>query len=364
MRQLEQLGQSVWLDFIDRDLLRSGELDRLIEEDGLGGVTSNPTIFQRAISGSADYDGVIEAAEPSEADVGIFERLMVLDLTLACDKLRARYDSSGGRDGFASIEVSPVLASDTAAQIEQATRFWRAVDRPNLMVKIPGTSAGVPAIEACLSGGININVTLLFSVTRYREVVEAYLRALERRVAKNEPVERVASVASFFVSRVDTKVDQSLDAMTDDRRDAARALRGEIAIANAKLAYEHYESVLAGDRWKALAARGARPQRLLWASTSTKDPSYPDTYYVDALVGPNTVDTMTPASMRAYLDHGDPEPRIATDLERARRQMESLRQLGIDFAHVAEQLEDEGVASFTKSFHEAVRSIGDKRSPS
>lgn len=363
LRRLEDLGQSVWLDFIDHNLLESGELGRLIEEDGLSGVTSNPTIFQKAIAGSTDYDDVIASAEPSDTDAAVFERLMVRDLTLACDALRPVYDASGGRDGFASIEVSPSLAGDTDAQIEQASRFWRAVDRPNLMVKIPGTPAGVPAIEACLARGININITLLFSVPRYREVLEAYLCALEQRVAKGQPIDRVASVASFFVSRVDTKVDQALDGMDGAERDVARELRGTIAIANAKLAYEHYESVIESDRWRALADKGARPQRLLWASTSTKDPSYPDTYYLDALAGPDTVDTMTPASIRAYLDHGEPEARIAQDLEGARRQMEQLGEVGIDFAEVARELEEEGIASFAKSFNQAVASIQDKRAP-
>lgn len=363
LRRLEQLGQSVWLDFIDRDLLCSGELDRLIAEDGLRGVTSNPTIFGKAIAGSADYDEIIGEAAADEQDEVVLERIMVRDLALACDKLRGVYDASGGRDGFASIEVSPAIARETDAQIEEAQRFWRTIGRPNLMVKIPGTRAGVAAIEACLTRGININVTLLFSVTRYAEVLEAHLRALEQRARSGEPVGQLASVASFFVSRVDTKVDAALDAITGAGREAAQALRGKIGIANAKLAYAHYEQNVAGERWKALAAEGARPQRLLWASTSTKDPAYPDTYYIDALAGPDTVDTMTPASIEAYREHGEPEPRIGRDVDLARQQMHALAELGIDFARVAAELEDEGVASFARSFDDGLRSIRGKRDP-
>lgn len=361
IQRLAELGQSTWLDYLDRELLVSGELERMIHDDGLRGLTSNPTIFQKAVAGSSDYDALIRGAPASETEAGILERLMVRDLSLACDKLRSVYDASGGADGFASIEVDPTLAGDTASQVEQAVRLWNAVNRPNLMVKIPGTRPGLPAIASCLAHGININITLLFSVSRYREVIDAHLRALEHRVAAHEPIDRVASVASFFVSRVDTKVDKALDAMPNALRGAAGALRGQIGIANAKIAYEEYERIVASDRWKALAARGARPQRLLWASTSPKDPLYGDTYYVEALAGSNTVDTMTPATLRAYLDHGEPEPRLATDRERAHHQMGGLAALGVDFARIAEQLEEEGVASFAESFHEVLNGIAQKR---
>lgn len=361
LRRLEALGQSVWLDFIDRQLLASGELDRLIAEDGLRGLTSNPTIFQKAIASSNDYDGLIRSAPASASTQSLLERLMSAELTVACDKLRPVYEGSGGSDGFGSIEVAPGLARDCPGSVEAACRLWSAVDRPNLMVKIPGTRAGLPAIESCLAHGININITLLFSVPRYREVVEAYLRALEARAARNDAVDRIASVASFFVSRVDTKVDKALDTLPGAQRAAARALRGRIAIANAKLAYEEYERIYASERWKVLAARGAHPQRLLWASTSTKDPAYPDVYYVDALIGPDTVDTMTPASMHAYLEHGEPQARLAWERDRAHEQMVELGPLGIDFGRVAEELEDEGVASFADSYGKALESIAKKR---
>lgn len=281
--------------------------------------------------------------------------------SIACDALQPVYEATHGADGFASIEVDPTIASDTGAQVEQAVRLWNAVGRPNLMVKIPGTRAGLPAIESCLFHGINVNVTLLFSVTRYREVADAWMRALEHRAAAGQPLDRIASVASFFVSRIDTKIDAELDAMVDARRAAASALRGCIAIANAKVAYESFEHLLARDRWKTLAAKGARPQRLLWASTSTKDPRYPDTYYAEALVGPDTVDTMTPATFRAYLDHGRPEPRIARDRSRVREQCGALGALGIDLGRVTDELEDEGVASFAESFRASTKAIADKR---
>jgi transaldolase len=363
IRRLEELGQSVWLDYVDRKLLLSGELDRMIMEDGLKGVTSNPTIFQKAIAGSDDYDAFVKAAPASEPDASVLERLMVRDLTMACDQLRIVHSGSDGADGFASIEVAPALAGDTAGSVAQATRLWRAIDRPNLMVKIPGTRAGLPAIEQCLADGINVNITLLFSVARYREVIEAHLRALERRAAAGQPIDRVASVASFFVSRVDTKVDKALDALPNSLAGAAGGLRGQIAIANAKIAYEEYQRVIASDRWKALAAKGARPQRLLWASTSTKDPTYPDLYYAEALIGPDTVDTMTPATFRAYLDHGEPEPRLARDVKGAHGQLTALVTFGIDLDAITGHLEDEGVASFAESFAKALRAIAAARRP-
>ncbi len=361
IHRLEELGQSAWLDFIDRDLLLSGQLQRMIAEDGLRGVTSNPTIFQKAIASSSAYDDLIAAAPPNESDASVLERVMVRDLTLACDNLRSVYRASNGADGFASIEVAPTLAGDTGAQVEQARRMWAAVDRPNLMVKIPGTRAGLPAIERCVADGLNINVTLLFSLARYREVLDAHLRGLERRAAAGERVDVGASVASFFVSRVDTKVDKLLDALPNALCGAAGALRGQIAIANARIAYEEYERVMETDRWKALAAKGARPQRLLWASTSSKDPLYPDTYYVEGLIGPNTVDTMTLETFRAYLDHGQPEVRIRANLKMAHRQMHELAKLQIDLAKATEQLENEGVASFSESFQRSLRAIAQKR---
>lgn len=361
IQRLAELGQSAWLDFLDRRLLTSGELRRLVDEDGIRGVTSNPTIFEKAISSSSDYDDVIRSAPASDSDARVLERIMVRDLTLACDELRAVYDRTNGADGFASIEVDPTIAHDTAAQVEQAKRLWDAVDRPNLMVKIPATRAGLPAIESCLAHGININITLLFSVSRYREVEEAYLRALERRVATGKPLDRVASVASFFVSRIDTKIDALLDAMPNALRGAAGALRGQIAIANAKIAYEEYERRAGSERFRALAAKGARPQRLLWGSTSPKDPRYADIYYVEALAGRDTVDTMTLDCVRAYLDHGAPEERLTRDRDRAHRQMAALAELAVDFERVTDQVEEEGVEKFVKSFRDSLRAIAAKR---
>lgn len=359
IQRLAELGQSAWLDFLDRRLLTSGELRRMVEHEGLRGVTSNPAIFQKAIAASNDYDGLIRSAAANENLANILERIMVRDLTLACDELRPVYERTAGVDGFASIEIDPTVANDTGAQVEHAKRLWDAVNRPNLMVKIPATRPGLPAIKSCLAHGLNINVTLLFSVERYREVVEAHLRALERRVGLGEPIDRIASVASFFISRVDTNVDALLDALPSAPE--AGKLRGRIAIANAKLAYAEYEYIVGLDRWKALAAKGARPQRLLWGSTSPKDPRYADTHYIDALVGPDTVNTMTRECFGAYLDHGDPAPRLANGLELARTQMAQLAELGVDFARVTEELEDEGVEAFVKSFHESLKTIATKR---
>ncbi|WP_394844208.1 transaldolase [Pendulispora brunnea] len=362
IQRLYELGQSAWLDFISRDLLTSGELRRLVQRDGLRGVTSNPTIFQKAIAGSADYDAFIDGAHPSEADAAVLERIMVRDLQLACDELFPIYERTGGTDGFASIEVSPVLAHETVGSIDQAQRLWTAVGRPNLMVKIPATREGLPAIEQCLVEGININVTLLFGVPRYLEVVKAYLRALETRAAQNRAIDRVASVASFFVSRVDTKVDKILDMLAPSAAaERGKSLRGKIAIANAKVAYAEFERIAASDRWHELAAKGARPQRLLWGSSSSKDPAYPDTYYVEALAGPRTVNTMPLETFRAYLDHGRPEIRIIRDRDLAFEQIAELVNLGIDFDAIVQTLEDEGVASFIESYDKAVHSISGKR---
>jgi transaldolase len=362
LRRLRELGQSVWLDALDRRLLVSGELDRMIAEDGVSGMTSNPSIFQKAITGSADYDDTIAGAPPAELEARIFERIEVQDVARACDHLRCIHDETRGADGYVSIEASPELAGDTERTVDEVHRLWCAVARPNVMVKIPGTREGVAAIERCLADGVNVNVTLLFSVRRYMEVAQAFLRALETRAARGQPIDSIASVASFFVSRIDTKVDRALDALPDGAaREAARALRGRIAIANAKLAYQAYERMLADDRWQALAARGARPQRLLWGSISTKDPAYPDVYYVEALVARDTVDTMPLETLRAYRDHGSPQVRIHDGAERAREQLGALGQLGIDMDVVTRELEQEGVRLFVESHRRALQAIGDKR---
>jgi transaldolase len=358
---LHQCGQSVWLDFLDRRLIDSGDLDTMVAAGGLRGLTSNPTIFQKAIAASNAYDDLVGSAAREEPDRAVLERLMVRDIRAACDRLLPVYEQSAGADGFASIEVSPLAAYDTQRSIAEAHRLWDAVSRPNVMVKIPGTREGLPAIERCLASGININITLLFSVERYLDVAAAFMNALESRLAAGKTVDRAASVASFFVSRVDAKVDKALDALDPSRAQRARSLRGRIAVANAKLAYAEYERMSRGDRWKALVSAGAHPQRLLWASTSPKDPSYPDTYYADALIAPDTVDTMTLDCLRGYLDHGHPEVRLTKGVPLARQELSSLNAFGIDLPAIEQTLEEEGVAAFADSYHRALEAIGERR---
>ena len=356
--RLGQLGQSPWYDYITRELIASGKLARLIRDDGLQGMTSNPTIFEKAIAGSADYDADISRlAAEGRAPGAIFEALAVADVRAACDVFRPLYDQSGGGDGLVSLEVSPELANDTAATVAEAARLWHAVGRPNAMIKIPGTPAGLAAIEASLAAGISINITLLFSVARYEQVIEAFFRGLERRVAENLPIDRITSVASFFVSRVDGRVDPLLDRAGDPR-----GLRGTIAIANAGLAYAAFERSRATPRWRALAAAGARPQRPLWASTSTKDPKYPDVYYIEALIAADTVNTIPPDTFDAYRDHGRPEPRMAQAIAAAPQRLAALASMGIDLADVTRFLEEDGVAKFAASYRQLLGGIEAKAS--
>ncbi len=353
---LGRLGQSPWYDYITRELISSGRLARLVEEDGLRGMTSNPTIFEKAIAGSSDYDADIGRLAGLGLPPGeVFEALAVQDVRAACDVFRPLYDATGGGDGLVSLEVSPELAHDTEATIAEARRLWAALDRPNAMIKIPGTEAGLAAITASLAGGININVTLLFSVERYEAVIEAFLAGLDRRRASRQPVDRIASVASFFVSRLDGRIDPMLDQAGDPH-----GLRGTIAIANAGTAYAAFERSLATPRWRALAAAGARPQRPLWASTSTKDPRYPDVYYVEALVARDTVNTLPPDTFAAYRDHGTPEPRIAAAMAAAPRQLEALAATGIDLTEVTRYLEEDGVAKFAASYRQLLAGIETK----
>jgi transaldolase/transaldolase/glucose-6-phosphate isomerase len=345
--RLGALGQSVWYDYITRDLLTSGKLARLITEDGLRGMTSNPTIFDKAIAGSRLYDDDIRRLSDQGRTAGeIFETLAVADVRAACDLFHPLYQQSGGTDGFVSLEVSPTLANDTAGTIHEAERLWSAVGRPNAMIKIPGTRAGLRAVTQCIAGGINVNVTLLFSVERYAEVIEAYLAGMEQRLERGPSLQSVASVASFFVSRVDGKVDLLLG--TPDH-----PLRGKIAIANAAAAYALFERTLESARWERLAHAGARPQRPLWASTSTKDPRLPDIYYVEALAAPRTVNTMPPETLDAYRDHGKPAIRIHESVEAAPAQLKALADAGIDLSAVTAELELDGVAKFAAS-HAAV----------
>jgi transaldolase len=366
LKKLAELGQSVWYDYIRRDLYQGGELKRLIQEDGLSGMTSNPTIFQKAIAETGLYDDAIRRLSGRELAAGpLFEALEVEDVRAAADVFRPVFERAGGDDGFVSIEVNPALSHDTSGTIDEARRLWQTCDRPNVMVKIPGTSEGISAIRACLAEGININITLLFSVARHREVMEAYLSAMEQRVAARQPADRIRSIASFFVSRVDTLVDGKLDTIAsggpEERRPRARALRGKIGIANARLAYEAFEQTFAGARWTALAAKGVRRQRPLWASTSTKDPAYPPLYYVEALVAPDSVDTMPPETYALYRKEGKPQVRIHDDLAGAREAFRELAALGIEASTVADELEKEGEQKFVASFEQVVKAVEEKK---
>jgi transaldolase len=352
---LGRLGQSPWYDYITRELVTSGELARLIREDGLRGMTTNPTIFEKAIAGSELYDEDIRRlASEGRSPAEIFEALAVEDVRAACDLFLPLHKQTGGQDGLVSLEVSPTLARDAAGTVAEAERLWARVARPNVMIKIPGTSEGLAAITRCLAQGINVNVTLLFSVARYREVVEAFLAGLEQRLAAGGEIRGLASVASFFVSRLDGKVDPLL---AKSPLAGVDGMRARAAIANAAAAYAAFEELFQGPRWDALAARGASVQRPLWASTSTKDPSLPDTYYVEALVAPGTVNTLPPATFAAYRDHGRPEVRIRSAIAEAGPLLRRLGEAGIDLVAITRTLEAEGVASFAQSFDQLLRGI-------
>jgi transaldolase len=359
LHELSELGQSVWLDFVSRQLINSGGLRRMMDEDAVVGVTSNPTIFQGAIAGGHEYDEQLRAclAETDDAKE-IFLNLAVKDIQNACDVLRPVWDGGSGRDGYVSMEVDPTLAFETDATIEEALRLHKWIDRPNLLVKIPGTEPGLAAIEECIARGKSINVTLIFSLQRHEEVMEAYLRGLERLVTGQGDPSRVASVASFFVSRVDTETDKRLEAIGTEE---ALALRGSLAIANAKLAYENCQRIFSGGRWEALAQRGATPQRCLWASTSTKNPAYRDVMYVENLIGADTVDTMPRETIEAFQDHGVVAPTLEQGLEDARRVLADLERVGIDYDDVTKTLEDEGVKKFADSFEQLLEGVRAKR---
>ncbi len=358
MTRLQQLfseqGQSPWLDNIQRGYLTHGELAQLID-DGIRGVTSNPTIFQKAIAGHTDYDEQFRSlVEAHTTTTGAYWDLVVEDIRHALQLLRPTYDESNGGDGFVSIELSPEQARDTDGSIQSARELHDRINQPNLLVKIPGTAEGVPAVRQMISEGNSINVTLIFSVDRYDEVIEAYLSGLE---AFTGDLTYVHSVASFFVSRVDTEVDRRLDAIGGDD---ALALRGQAAIAQAKIAYELFQTRFSGDRWEALAARGARKQRPLWASTSTKNPAYPDTLYVDRLIGPESINTMPDATIAAFLDHGTVARTIDVDVDQAHQVMADLDRVGVDMADVSRTLEEEGVTSFVKSYDELLATLEEK----
>ena len=357
MHSLLELGQSVWLDYLRRGMFRSGELQSLID-GGLRGMTSNPTIFEHAIGGSSDYDDELRTlARLPKSDLEVFERLAVEDVRQAADLFRPVYDATDGRDGFVSLEVSPTLARDTEKTIAEARRLWAEVDRPNLMIKVPGTKEGWPAIERLLTEGVNVNITLLFSLEHYRQVAEAYVRALEARVRAGQAVDRLASVASFFVSRVDTETDRRIEAKAGPLLD----LRGKVAIANAQLAYAWFRDHLKSATWQRLSSTGARAQRLLWASTGTKNPGYSDVLYVDSLIGPDTINTMPPATLQLFEDHGTVRGTLGEDASGAHLVMERLAAGGVDFADVTRALEEDGIEKFAKSFEALLGVIGKKR---
>jgi len=357
--RLREIGQSVWLDYIQRNLIENGELERLIREDGLAGVTSNPAIFEKAMSSGPEYTAPVrELARRGLPAAALIETLTLEDIGLAADLFRPLYEATQGGDGFVSIEVSPHLARDTGATIAEAQRLWATLGRPNVMIKVPATRAGLPAIRALIAAGVNVNITLLFSVARYREVAAAWLAGLEDRARAGAPLGHVASVASFFLSRIDTLVDKRLDQLGAGE---ARALRGLAAVASARLAYQAYKSIEAQTRWQALARHGARAQRLLWASTGTKDPAYSDLMYVEPLIGRETVNTLTPETRAAYRDHGDPAARLEDDIEAARALPPALRTLGIDLDEVARQLEEEGIRKFVEPYDKLLATLEQRR---
>jgi transaldolase len=357
LQSLSALGQSVWVDFLSRDSIHGGHLQELLDDYAVVGATSNPTIFQKAMTAGSAYDEQVhELAKLGRDAEETFWTLAQQDIADACDLFRPVWERSGGRDGYVSLEVDPRLAYDTLATFREAMRIHKTVDRQNLMVKIPATKPGLAAIEDVISKGRSINVTLIFSLQRYAEVAESYVRGLERLIAEGGDPSAVASVASFFVSRIDTEADKRLDEVGN-----ADGLKGKLAIANAKLAYRHYQEVFSGPRWEYLAGKGAVPQRVLWASTSTKNPDYPDILYVEELLGPDTVNTMPEETIMAYQDHGSPQARLTDGLEDAEQMLEDLGQAGVDYDDLTDTLEREGVEKFAESFDELMAALGAKR---
>jgi transaldolase len=363
-----EYGQSIWMDNLSRDLLESGELAKLITTRGVLGITSNPAIFEKAIVGNAIYDTEIKAGIQANKSLNdIYESLIFTDVRKACDVLLPVYKQTNGIDGYVSIEVPPTIATDTASTISEARRYHAAIDRPNVMIKIPGTPEGLPAAEQMISEGISINVTLLFSVESYIETAWAYIRGLETRATKGEDISNISSVASFFLSRIDTNIDAKLDNLIKQNTDPSKiekiaALKGKIAIANAKVAYQEYKKIIATERWQVLEAKGARVQRLLWASTGTKDPSYSDVMYVDGLVGNNTVNTLPPSTLEACADHCDPASRIEAGVDEAYRLVASLQDsdVNIDLDAVMDELLIDGLDKFVKPFDSLMKSLASK----
>jgi transaldolase len=356
---LNECGQSVWLDFISRELLTSGELENLIGKDEVRGVTSNPSIFEQAIAKTEQYtDAINMSASHGHNPTEILDRLILDDIQKAADLFLARYQSTSGGDGFVSVEVNPDLAHDTDGTLKEVRRIWADVDRPNVMIKIPATKLGIPAIQAAIAEGMNVNITLIFSLDRYAEVMDAYLSGLEMRRGSGHSIDRIASVASFFVSRIDTAVDQALDQIreTGEYKDLS-SLYGKAAIASAKLAYQKFQSTFNSPRFEKLSDYGAKVQRPLWASTSTKNPAFPDTYYVDNLIGPDTVNTLPPATLEAFRDHGKVGRTVDKNIDQAEKALEGIEQIGISLKEVTDQLEKEGVDKFAQSFHNLLRTV-------
>jgi transaldolase / glucose-6-phosphate isomerase len=356
LKALLAYGQSPWMDYIRRDLLTGGGLKKYIDSDGLRGMTSNPAIFEKAIVGSSLYNDILTSADVKKLDAnGIFEKIAIRDVQDACDIFKPVYAETKRRDGYVSLEVSPFLGFDTKASLGEARRLWKAVDRPNVMIKIPGTPEGLPAIRQALEDGININITLLFAQSAYEQVAEAFRSALEARAAKGQDISHIASVASFFVSRIDTLVDSKLDEKLKTATDPAQkalleSLHGKVAIANARLTYKKYQELFSGPRWQALAAKGAHTQRLLWASTSTKNPKYRDVVYVEELIGADTVDTIPPATFDAFRDHGQVRPSLTENVEGAAKTMADLAKAGISMKEVTDKLMVDGVKLFSDAF--------------
>ncbi|MBW4565535.1 MAG: transaldolase [Mojavia pulchra JT2-VF2] len=367
--EIKQYGQSIWMDNLTRDIIQSGELKNLVENQGICGITSNPAIFEKAIANNAIYDADIEAGVRAGLPTSkIYESLVFADIRNACDILRPVYEASNRLDGYVSIEVPPTIAHDTQATINEAHRYFQEIGRENLMIKIPGTEAGLPAVEQVIAEGMNVNITLLFSVNSYINTAWAYIRGLEKRSAEGKDISTIASVASFFLSRIDSNIDAKIDAKlkkgVDDITQEAKlkAIKGKIAIANAKIAYQEYKNIIQSDRWQALAAKGAKVQRLLWASTSTKDPSYSDVMYVDELVGPDTVNTLPPATITACADHCDVANRVETNVQEAYNLIESLKDpdININIDTVMDELLVEGIDKFVQPFQSLMNSLEDK----
>jgi transaldolase/glucose-6-phosphate isomerase len=364
LKALLSYGQSPWMDYIRRDLLTSGSLKKYIDNDGLRGMTSNPSIFEKAITGSDLYSDILTSSDAKKLDAkGLFEKIAIRDVQDACDIFKTVYTESKRRDGYVSLEVSPYLANDTKGTIDEARRLWKSVDRPNVMIKVPATPEGIPAIRQLLEDGLNINITLLFAQSAYEQVAEAFLAALEARFAKGQDISQIASVASFFVSRIDSLIDGKIDEKLKTAADPAQkalleSIHGKIAIANAKLTYKKYQELFGGARWSALAAKGAQTQRLLWASTSTKNPKYRDVLYVEELIGADTVDTIPPATFDAFRDHGKLRNSLTEDVHAARTIMDNLAKAGISMKEVTDKLLTDGVKLFADAFKQLLDATG------